>query len=365
MDREEKKRIAVELLGRLSEAHGAPGSEGEVRSIFREALGGETCTDGQGSIITEKAGSAKTPRILLTAHMDEVGFMVQAISAKGFLKFVPLGGWWAHTLPGSRVRILTQGGAKVVGVIGAKPPHFLGEAERDKLQKIEDMFIDVGASNSDEVRQRLGIEVGDTIVPDCSFTPMENPDMILGKALDNRVGTALTIQSVLLLRAVEHPNGVWAVGTVQEEVGARGARTAVQAVKPDAAIVLEGAPADDMPGVGEDEQQGALGRGVQIRIMDPSAIMNRKFVRHTMELAQRHGISHQVAVRRGGGTDAQAIHLFGTGIPTLVLSVPTRYIHSQNGILHMGDYLAALDLVTALLLSLDVETVAGFTRFDD
>src|SRR5512142_3245646 len=139
MEREDDRRIAIRLLKKLSEAHSPSGSEGEVRRIFREELGEGSYTDGLGSIILERIGSAEAPRILLTAHMDEVGVMVQAITSSGRIKFVPLGGWWTHTLPSMRVRSLTKSGTKVVGVIAAKPVHFLSYAERDKLQKIEDM----------------------------------------------------------------------------------------------------------------------------------------------------------------------------------------------------------------------------------
>ncbi len=371
---------ALRLLGRLTEAHGASGSEGAVRRIFREELGlggssggrgepgepaREVRADGLGSIIFERKGGADKPRIMLTAHMDEVGFMVQTITSSGRIKFVPLGGWWAHTLPAMRVRILTRSGREIIGVIGAKPAHFLTDAEREKLQKIDDMFIDVGAFSAEEVRERFGIELGDTIVPESSFTPMHNPELLLGKAFDNRVGMALLIQTMQTLEPQEHPNALWAVGTVQEEVGVRGAHTAAHVVRPDAAIVLEGAPADDLPGVPTDEVQGALGNGAQIRIMDPSAIMNRKFVRLAIDTAERNGIRHQVTVRRSGGTDARAIQSHGSGVPTIVLSVPARYIHTQSCIIHLKDYLDALSLVSCLLRKLDAATVAGFGNMDD
>jgi endoglucanase len=365
MEREENKKIAVQLLRKLTEAHGASGSEGEIRRIFRRELGEGTYTDGLGSIIMEKKGSAETPKLLLAAHMDEVGFMVQAITSSGRIKFVPLGGWWAHTLPSMRVRILTQSGNKVVGVIGAKPPHFLSDAERDRLQKLDDMFIDVGASSGAQVREQFGIELGDSIVPDTSFTPMHNPDMLLGKGFDNRAGMALLIHAIKMLKPEEHPNRVWAVATVQEEVGVRGAQTAVSTIVPDVAVVLEGAPADDLPGIAEDERQGVLGGGVQIRIMDPTAIMNRKLVNYVTELAGRHGIKHQVTVRRSGGTDARAIQMHGRGIPTVVLSVPARYIHTQNGIINLEDYLSTLDLASRLLRSLDSAAAADLASFDD
>ncbi len=362
MDEKRKKR-ACELLRKVGEAHGAPGYEDGVRFIFREELGKDAFTDRTGNIFCARRGRAENPRILLSGHMDEVGFAVQAITRSGLIKMVPLGGWWAHTLPAQRVRVLTQAGHEVLGVIGAKPPHLLGEAEREKLVKIEDMFIDVGAVDADDVRDRFGIRLGDSIVPYSPFVPMHNPDFLLCKAFDNRVGMALVIQALQTLRDDAHPNTVWGAGTVQEEVGVRGAQTVGFTVNPDVAIVLEGPPADDLPGIAEEERQGALGRGVQIRLMDPSAIMNRKFVQYAIGLAEAQGIPHQVAVRRSGATDARALHLHQKGVPSIVLGVPARYIHTHNSMIHLDDYLGVLGLVLGLLETLDENRVHGFCTF--
>ena len=364
-DVEALKETALRLLSKLAEAHGAPGSENQVRRIFREEVRGEIQTDGTGSIIHVKKGSSDAPRIMLTAHMDEVGFAVQAVTKRGMLKLTSLGGWWNHTLPGSRVRILTGNGTEIVGAIGAKPVHFLTEAERDKVMKLDDMFVDVGASDADEVRDRFGIRLGDPVVPDSPFTRMHNPDYLLCKAFDNRAGMALTIQVLQMLEGMEHPNTVVGVGTVQEELGMRGAETAVHIAKPDAAIVFEGAPADDLPGSIEEEWQGAVGRGVQIRIMDPSAIMNRKLTRYAIETAEKHEIPHQASVRKAGATDARPIQRYGSGVPTIVLGVPSRYVHTHNGIIHLGDYLSVLELALRLLSGLDRATVEGFITFED
>lgn len=364
-DTEARKEAAFHLLSKLAPAHGAPGSESRIRRIFREEVRGETSTDRTGNIIHVKKGTADAPRIMLTAHMDEVGFAVQAVTKRGMLKLAALGGWWNHTLPGSRVRILTGNGSEIIGVIGARPVHFLTEAERDKVMKLDDMFVDVGALSSDDVRDRFGIRPGDAVVPESPFTRMHDPDFLLCKAFDNRVGMALTIQLLQALRETEHPNTVFGVGTVQEELGMRGAQTAVFAVNPDAAIVFEGSPADDFPGTTEDEWQGAVGRGVQIRILDPSAIMNRKFTGFAVETAEKHGIACQAAVRKSGATDARPIHLHAEGVPTVVLGVPSRYVHTQNGIIRLADYMSALELALRLLSALDKTTVDGFTAFDD
>ncbi len=231
------------------------------------------------------------------------------------------------------------------------------------MSKIEDMFIDVGAVDADDVRVRFGIRLGDSIVPYSPFVPMHNPDFLLCKAFDNRVGMALVMQTLQTLRDVAHPNTVWGTGTVQEELGVRGAQTAGFSVEPDAAIVLEGPPADDLPGIAEDERQGVVGRGVQIRLMDPSTIMNRKFVQYAIAVAEAQEIPHQVAVRKSGSTDARALHLHGKGVPTIVLGVPARYIHTHNSVIHLEDYLSALRLVLSLLETLDENRVKGFCAF--
>ena len=357
------RQRAIQLLARLGEAHGVAGYEDEVRRIFRDELGEGCLTDRMGSTFIKKMGTAAVPRVMVAAHMDEVGFVVQAITRSGMIKCLPLGGWWPHTVLAQRVRIITGEGEKILGVFGAKPPHLLTEAERDKVMKLEDMFIDVGAIDGEDARTRFGIKVGDPIVPESSFAPMRNPDLFMCKAFDNRSGMAMVVQAVQSLETLSHPNTIYGVGTVQEEVGVRGAQTAAFSINPDAAIVLEGAPADDVPGTAEEERQGAVGGGVQIRLMDPSAIMNRRFVQYAVKMAESKGIPHQVAVRKSGSTDARAIHLHGAGVPTIVLGVPARYIHSHNSIINIEDYLSGLRLTLELAQVLDHSTVAGFTAF--
>jgi putative aminopeptidase FrvX len=355
---------AIELLKILSEAHGASGQENEVRRIFRNELGGGISTDRAGNIICEKKGSSDSPRIMLAAHMDEVGLMVQTITGDGLIKFLTIGGWWAHTLLAKRVRIRTRDGSEVVGVIGAKPPHFLADSEREKLMKIEDMFIDVGARNADEVRG-FGIRLGDAIVPDSPFVRMHNPDLLLSKAFDDRAGLAVMIQAMRELEKIPHPNTVFAAGTVQEEVGTRGARTAAFKIDPDVAIVVEGAPGDDMPGMSKEEQQCVLGGGVQIRLIDSSAIMNRKFADFVIDTAEKNGIRYQIAVRRKGGTDAAPIHVHGAGVPTVVLAVPARYVHTHNTIIDVSDYLSTLQLVLKLVETIDSQRAEVLGNFED
>lgn len=357
------KAKAISLLQELTEAHSVPGHEDEVRAIFVNELEdcGELSADRSGSVFCELAGEG--PRVLVAGHMDEVGFLVQNITPDGFIQFLAVGGWWEHSLLSQRVEIRTRSGEKVTGVVASKPPHFLPEAQRRQVMTIDQMFIDVGATTRYEVEQEFGISLGDPIAPSSLFTPMQREGYYMAKAFDNRVGMAATMQAGMLLAAAARPNSIILTGTVQEEVGLRGARTAAVHARPDVAIVLEGPPADDTPGFSRSDSQGRLGGGVQIRLFDPSAIMNPRLAELAIRTAREEGIPHQVTVRRSGGTDAGSIHQSGEGVPSVVLGVPARYIHSHNSIIDLNDYLHLVALTTALVRRLDDSTVKGLTRF--
>lgn len=355
------ERDSKTLLARFSRAAGPPGAEDEIRAAVRDALDGVGTIgyDRLGSILCTKRGATDTPRIVLDSHLDEVAFMVQSVAEDGTLAFVPLGGWWGHVLLGQRVEILVEG-ARVPGVIGSKPPHFLSPAERDKVLKPENMYVDVGASTREQVTA-LGIRVGDAIVPEADFRDMAIEGVVSGKAFDNRSGVALMCEAMAALAGRDHPNTVIGIGAVQEELGGRGAATAAEMVRPDLALVLECSPADDLPG--QKDRQAALGHGPQIRHFDPTAISNRRLVRFVEQVAGEVGIDVQMAVRRTGGTDAGQIHRSHEGVPTVVIAVPARYIHSHVSLLQMADYRAALDLVVELVTRLDAGRVQDFTNF--
>ena len=342
---------SVELLQQLTEADGVPGHEGEVRAIFEQRLSfvGDVRRDPLGNVLCIRRGSREAPRIMLDCHLDEVGFLVQSITPQGFLKFVNLGGWWSHTLPSQRVRVITEHG-KLPGIIGATPPHLLSSESRDKLLKIEDLYIDIGATNREQAFE-FGVRPGCAVAPDVPFRRLHNEQILSAKAFDNRVGVALVIEA--LERVQEHPNTLYGVGSVQEEVGIRGATVSIRSVDPDLALVLEGPPADDTPGMDAESAQGKLGGGVQIRLYDPSMIAHPKLAAWVLRTAEEYSIPHQVAVRRSGGTDGRAIHLHQHGVPTVVLGVPARYIHSHVSLIHVGDYQAALQLLLRILPALD------------
>ncbi len=352
---------SMDLLERLTLAPGPSGAEDAVRAIVRETLQGcgTIRHDRLGSILCERAGPTGGPRVLLDAHMDEVGFLVQRITDEGRLGFIALGGWWGHVLLAQRVDVLTSEGQLVPGVISSKPPHFLSPAEREKVLEIDNLYIDVGASSRPEV-ESLGVRIGDAVVPHAEFVRLHG-DVLSSKAFDNRAGVGVLLETMRRLRGVEHPNTVIGVGAVQEEVGCRGAETAAELAQPDVALVLEGTPADDLPGF--TERQAVLGKGPQIRFCDPTALSNRRLVRLVEETARAGGIAVQLAVRKSGGTDAKSIHLKGHGVPTVVIGVPARYIHTHVSLIQWRDYVAACDLVTRLVERLDSRAVASLVDF--
>lgn len=354
------KEKGLGLLASLTQAHGVPGFEDEVREIFKKELAGcgELGSDKNGSIYCRKKG--KGPRVMVAGHMDEVGFRVQNIKPNGYLTMVPVGGWWGHTLLSQRVQVKTTRGDKIIGTIASKPPHFLSDSERSKVIEVSDMFVDIGARSREEADE-WGVQLGDPIAPWSPWIEMHQPGWFMGKACDNRVGMAAAIQ---VGQAADAPACELIVaGSVQEELGLRGAKSLAAVTQPDVAIVLEGPPADDAPGMPKSDVQGKLGGGVQIRLHDPSAIMNPRLSRFAIETAQREGIPHQITVRSSGGTDAGSFSVANEGIPSVVLGTPARYIHSHNAIICADDYHAMVSLSLAMVKHLDEETVRAFTNF--
>lgn len=351
----------AELLKALTEATGVPGYEGPVREVVRQYLAplGELSQDKLGSVICRKAGAAERPRVMLAGHMDEIGFMVKHITKEGFIKFLPLGGWFDQVLLGQRVVIKTRQG-DVVGVIGAKPPHLLPPEERSKVVTKDKMYIDIGATSKEEV-EAAGVRPGDPIVPRADFVPLANGKTYLAKAFDDRVGVAVMIEALRALQGVEHPNTVYGVATVQEEVGVRGARTSVWAVDPDVAIILESDIAGDVPGITPEQSSVKLGKGPTVLLYDRQMIPNLKLRDLVMDTAAEEGIPLQVSYVEGGATDGAVIHLHKTGVPTVVLGVAARHIHSHSSIIHREDFENAVRLLVAVLKRLDAETVAALT----
>lgn len=349
------------LLKELTEAHGISGYEAPVRAIVREHLKtlGELTQDKLGSVICRKAGSQEAPRVMLAGHMDEIGFMVKHITKEGYLKFLPLGGWFDQVLLGQRVVIKTRQG-DVVGVIGAKPPHLLPPDERSKVVEKKDMYIDIGATSKDEV-DAAGVRPGDPVVPRADFVKLASGKTYLSKAFDDRIGTALVISALKNLQDQDHPNTVYGAVTVQEEVGLRGARTSAWMADPDVAIILESDIAGDVPGIAPEVSSVKLGGGPSVLLYDGSMIPNGRLRDFVIDTAEELGIPLQLSYVERGGTDGGAIHVHKTGVPTIVLSVAARHIHSHGAIIHRDDYDHAVRLLTAVIQRLDAETIAGFT----
>ena len=351
-----------QLLKELTEANGIPGYEGPVREVVRKYLKplGALSQDKIGSVICEKNGTSKAPRVMLAGHMDEIGFMVKHITKEGFIKFLPLGGWFDQVLLGQRVMIQTRKG-EVIGVIGAKPPHMLSAEDRRKVVEKKDMYIDIGATSKDEVDE-AGVRLGDPVIPQANFVPMANGKTYLSKAFDDRVGVALIISALQELQPQEHPNSIFGVATVQEEIGIRGATTSVHAVDPDVAIVLEVDIAGDIPGIKAEESAVKLGGGPTVLIYDARMVPNLALRDFVIDTAEELDIPIQLSSVLAGATDGGAIHLHKTGVPTVVLGVPSRHIHSHSSMIHRADYDQAVQLLVALLKRLDEAEVSSFTE---
>lgn len=348
-----------QFLKTLTEAHGIPGYEDEIRAVLRDYMSplGSVTQDKLGSLICQQAGDG--PKVMLAGHMDEIGFMVGNITKEGFLRFQQLGGWWDQVLLGHRVIIKTHKG-DVVGVIGAKPPHMLSAQERDKVVTKKEMYIDIGATSKDEVAA-AGVRMGDPVVPQSEFVVLANPKTYMAKAFDNRIGCAVVIDTLRHFQETPSPNQVIGVQTVMEEVGVRGATTSVRVVNPDVAIILESDIAGDVPGIEEDESSVKLGGGPSLMLYDARMIPNIKLRDLVVDTAVSLNIPLQFSIMAGGATDGSAIHLHGTGVPTVVIGVPARHIHSHSAIIHRDDYDNAVKLVTAVVAQLDAATVANLT----
>ncbi len=348
----------VALLKELTQAPGVPGYETEIRRIVREKMRdlAEIESDNLGSVICVKRGSSDAPRVMIPGHMDEIGFMVKLVTKEGFLRFWPLGGWWTQVILGQRVTVHGSKGP-VTGVVGSKPPHIIPKEERKKVVELKDMFIDVGAASGDEVKE-LGVKVGDPVVPVCPFERLPK-GKLLAKAWDDRVGVALFMDVIRALAEGDHPNTVCGVGTVQEEVGTRGARTSAYAVDPDVCLVAEVGIAADTPGIKPEEAQGELGKGPQICVLDGGMIPHLGLRDLVFEVAEKEGIPCQVTGLTGGATDGRPIHLHARGVPSVYIGVPARYIHTHAGIISAEDYDNTLRLLVEVVKRLDGATVEG------
>ncbi|MEP0828225.1 MAG: M42 family metallopeptidase [bacterium] len=345
------------LLQEITDAHGVPGYEDGARAVMAKHLQkfSEVSYDKLGSVVGRKIGSAPSPRVLVGGHLDEVGFMVKEITKEGFLKFLPLGGWWGHVALGQRVLVNASKG-HVLGVVGSKPPHILQPKEREKVLEISDMFVDIGAMDKFDAAKKFGVRIGDPIVPDSRFTIMNNRKLYMAKAFDNRVSCAVVVDVLRHFQKTAHPNTIFGVGSVQEEVGLRGARTVAYAVDPDVAIVVDVGIAQDSP-PGDFSKPERLGGGPAVLVYDAGMIPNQRLRQLVIKTAEENKIPFHLTSMERGATDGAEIHKSRTGVPTIALGVPTRYIHSHNGIIYRGDYDNTVKLIVALVKKLNKKTV--------
>ncbi|MFT8323263.1 MAG: M42 family metallopeptidase [Bacillus sp. (in: firmicutes)] len=350
------------MLKELTDAKGIAGNEQEPRDVMKKYItpfADEITTDNLGSLIAKKVGNEKGPKIMVAGHLDEVGFMITRIDEKGFLSFQTVGGWWSQVMLAQRVTIVTKSG-ELTGVIGSKPPHILPPEARKKPVEIKDMFIDIGASSKEEAKE-WGVRPGDMVVPYFEFTVMNNEKMLLAKAWDNRIGCAIAIDVLKGLKNETHDNIVYGVGTVQEEVGLRGAKTAAQKINPDIAFGVDVGIAGDTPGITEKEALSKMGKGPQIILYDASMVSHKGLRDLVTDTADAFEIPYQFDSVPGGGTDSGAIHLTHDGVPALSITIATRYIHSHAAMLHRDDYENAVKLIIEVIKKLDRETVEKLT----
>lgn len=345
----------IDLLRTLTEFPAAPGFERELRSWVKDALTpytDEFVQDRLGSLFAVLRGDDQGPRVMVAGHMDEVGFMVTGITEAGMIRFQPLGGWWSQAVLAQRLQIITDQGP-IIGVVGSIPTHLLDEAQRSKPVDIKTMYIDIGADDKAEA-ESFGIRPGQQIVPICEFTPLANPKKIMAKAWDNRYGVGLAIELVKALHGEKLPNTVYAGATVQEELGLRGARTSANLIQPDIFFGLDASAANDM--MGDKSQFGQLGQGALLRIFDPTMLTHRGMVEYVQDTADTNKIKYQYFVSPGG-TDAGQVHLSGIGVPSTIIGICSRYIHTSSSIIHTDDYEAAKELLIKLVKGLDRTTL--------
>ena len=350
------------LLQQLADAHGPSGFEEPVRKIMVERmkpLSDKLSYDGLGSVIAVQGSTG--PRVMVDAHMDELGGLVRRVTPEGWLTMQMLGGWLDQALFDQRWTILGSKGP-VRAITGIRDIHIVPTEERAKSYPREAVFLDVGAKSAAEVAA-LGIAPGDPVAPDAPFAVMNNTQNYLGKAWDDRVGCAVLVEAMKRLHGARHPNQLFFVATVQEEIGLRGAHTSSDLVKPEIGIAIEGGVVKDAPGNHPEEAQEVLGGGPAMFLYDSSALPNRKLVELVRQVAAEKKIPLQSDLVQGYGDDSAEMQKSNGGAPTINIVVPVRFTHSHNGIINRQDFDQTVELVVALLQKLDGTTVTNLRSF--
>ncbi|MGN0906445.1 MAG: M42 family metallopeptidase [Bullifex sp.] len=340
------KDYSVSLIERLSQAPGPSGFEDPVRDIIRKEMEGLGCAideDGIGNLVCTFRGQPDGKTILFASHMDEVGFMVSDILENGYLRLINLGGWSTLTLPSSPVEVISSKGDRHYGVIGQISPHFIKKGTPLTVPELSELFVDIGSSSAEEVKDVFGIRIGDIAVPVAPFKYVPETDRVFSKAFDDRIGCAVLIETARQLKGSR--NTCIFAFTTQEEVGERGSSVLKNYIHPDYSVIVEGAPADDMPS-GPAHPLTCQGKGAHIRLFDPTHIASREIVDSLRMLAERDGIMIQEAIRTGGGTDAVTMSRAGRGSKTIVTGVATRYAHSHVSSVSLFDYYELIRLIS-------------------
>jgi putative aminopeptidase FrvX len=325
----------AENLEKLSNANGVAGREAEVRNLLFNMLKpyvDEVTVDKLENVIAIKKGANTAPKVMLAAHMDEVGLMVKTVTKDGFLQFTKMGGIDDRILLGQKVNVLTEEHT-LPGVVGSKPPHIQKEEERKKIVPYDEMFIDIGAESRDDAKT-MGVKVGDPVAFDVKYVKL-GKDALMGKAFDNRAGCAVMVETLKQLEKTDCT--VFAVGTVQEELGLRGAATAAFGVNPDVGIALDVTIAGDTPGVREFDTTVKMGKGPALTVTDSGLITHPKVLRWLIDTASKNGIAYQLETGLMGTTDAARMSLTRQGVPSGAVSIPARYIHSPVGLISLQD----------------------------
>ncbi|MGI4755534.1 MAG: M42 family metallopeptidase [Janthinobacterium lividum] len=350
------------MLRKLADAPGPPGAEEPVRAIMYPVMKQNSSSirfDGLGSVIAQQGSSG--PRIMVDAHMDELGGMVRRVTSNGFLTMQMLGGWLDQALVDQRWIIIGSKGP-VHAVTGIRDIHVVPADERTRVYARDSLMLDIGARNAAEAAA-MGVEPGDPVVPDSPFTVLNGSDNYLGKAWDDRIGCAVLLAAMERTKSSGHPNQIFYVATTQEEIGLRGARTAAQVVKPDIGIAIEGGIVGDTPGSHPEETQARLGGGPGLFLYDSSALANRKLVAEVKKVAASNGVPLQLDLVQGYGDDSAEMQLSTGGVPTVNIVVPVRYTHAHNGIVNRKDFDRTVDLLVSVLEGLTQSKVDALRDF--
>ncbi|MCG2212338.1 M42 family metallopeptidase [Staphylococcus epidermidis] len=343
------------LLKSLTDVNGISGHEMQVKSLMKDYLthvSDEIVEDRLGGIFGKKNATHGTKSLMISGHLDEIGFIVTQIDEQGYIYFTPIGGWWNQVMLSQKVTITTENGKEIRGIIGSKPPHALSPEERKKPVDIKNMYIDIGVGSKEEAKE-AGIELGNMITPYSEFESLANDKYLTAKAFDNRYGCALAVDVLQQLKDENIDINLYAGATVQEEVGLRGAKVAANLIKPDLAIAVDVGVAYDVPGMASEKNEGKLGDGPLAILMDATSIAHDGLRKHIKDVAEHHNIPVQWATTPGGGTDAGSIHVANEGIPTITIGVPLRYMHSNVSVLNIDDYTNSVRLITEIVRSLN------------